>query len=223
MLDIDDMLQKAISHKATLDTYRRDVQVNSAVISNKQQELKRLSELSRITKWSCNYLDELIKEESGKFIKRLNGILDYGVKTIFYDRNYSIEVRVSDNDKATIHLVYDDPDTGVKLEPDIKNCGGGIRTVVGSLAQIFFILFYHTEPILFVDEGFSQVSSQYIPGFFGLLHELAVKNNFRVLLITHDDRFLSYADRRYEVRDGHAVLINIGKSGDDVDSVELKS
>ena len=220
MNSIEEMLQRSISHKAKLDASRKDVKDNNIMISEKSKELKNLNELSRITKYSCNYLDTLIKEESGKFIKKLNAILDYGVKTIFFDCDYSVEIRVSDKDKATIHLVYDDTDTGVKLEPDIKNCGGGIRTAISTLMQVFYILYFRTEPILFVDEGFSQLSDIYVPRMFGLLNELALKNNFRLLLITHDQRFIQYANKRYEIKNGNAVEIELGE---EVESYEGNS
>lgn len=217
MSNIDDMLQKAISHKAKLDSSRKDVKDNNIMIKDKSKELDSLNELSRVTKYSCTYLDTLIKEESGKFIKKLNAILDYGVKTIFFDCDYSIEIRVSDNDKATIHLVYDDPETGVKLEPDIKNCGGGVRTVISTLIQINYIFLYRLEPILFIDEGLSQLSSQYIPNFMKLIEELSNKNGMRILLITHDDRFISYANKRYEIRKGEAIEVDSIIEGEDIE------
>lgn len=206
MRDFSDVVRSAISHKATLDSSRRDVKDNSILIEKKEKELQELNELYRITKQSHSYLDVLVKEESGKFIKRLNDILDYGVKTIFDDCDYSIEIRVSDNDKATIHLVYEDED-GNKLDPNIQSVGGGIRTIVGFLLQVFYIYHYRVEPIIFVDEGFSQISSQYIGNFFSLIKELASKNNLKVLLITHDERFIRYADKRYIIQDGSALEI----------------
>ena len=224
MYSIEDMVSKAISHKATLSSYRKDVRDNSIMIAEKSERLKNLSELNRITRWSCNYLDVLIKEESGKFIQRLNDMLDYWVKTIFFDCDYSVEIRVSDNDKATIHLVYDDAD-GNKLEPDVRDCGGGIRTCIGCLLQIHYIYYYRVEPIIFIDEGLSQLSSTYVPSFLGLVEELAKKNGLRIVLITHDSRFLSYADKRYEVKNGTVTVL--GKedmeeveSGSDSSSVE---
>lgn len=215
----DSIMQKVISHKATLDSNRKDIRDNKILIKEKSDKLTNLNELNRITDWSCNYLDTLIKEESGKFIQRLNELLNYGVKTIFYDCNYTVEIRVSENNKATIHLVYDD-ENGIKLDPDIQNCGGGIKSVIGTMLQIYFIFYYHVEPILFVDEGFSQISTQYLPNFFGLLRELAVKNGMRVVLITHDDRFLGYADRSYEIENGKAVLKSEGVNVDDSSTVK---
>lgn len=214
-MEFSELVRKTISHKATLDAYRKDVKDNSILIQKKEEELANVNEIYRVTKWSYSYLDALVKEESGKFIKRLNEVLDYGVKTIFYDCDYSIEIRISDNNRATIHLVYDDED-GNKLSPDIQSCGGGIRTVIGILLQIFFILLYKVEPIIFCDESLSQISSDYVSYTFGLIGELAKKNGLKILLITHDERFIKYADKHYEISDGHAIEVALDKGTEDV-------
>lgn len=222
-MDFNDVVRKAIAHKATLDTNRKDIRDNTIIIERRQAELDELNDLYRVTKEAQAYLDTLVKEESGKFIKRLNDVLDYGVKTIFFDCNYSIEIRTTDESKITIHLVFDDDTTGVKLSPDIRTCGGGIRTVCGILLQIVMISHYRVEPIIFIDEGFSQVSSEYIPYLMTLLKELAIKNNFKVLLITHDDRMLPYADKRYIIEDHSSKEVKITSNGKEDDLIECDS
>ena len=102
--------------------------------------------------------------------------------------------------------MYDD-DNGNRISPDIKDCGGGIRTVVGLLLQIFFLFHYNVEKILIIDEGLSQVSSEYLPNLFGLVDALAKKNHLKVLLITHDSRMTEYASRQYIVDGNSAKLI----------------
>lgn len=210
-MEFNDLVRKAISHKASVDSAGRDIRDNEIVLAKREKELENVKLVFQTTKFAYAYLDQLVKEESGKFIKRLNEILDFGVKTIFDDCDYSIEIRVSENSKATIHLVYDDDD-GNKLSPDIQICGGGIRTVVGVLMQIFFIFHYKTEPILFVDEGFSQVSSQYLPNLFSLIGEMCEKNGLKVLLVTHDERMIPYATKRYEIQNGKAKEIQVMNS-----------
>lgn len=203
MLEFTDILNKAISHKASIDSAKRDVKDNKVLI---QQEIAKLEELTRsnqVTKFSYAYLDALVKEESGKFIKNLTDILNYGVQTIFYDCDYSIDIRVSENNKASIHLMYED-ENGNKLSPDVQFCGGGIRSVIGLLLQIYCIFLYKAEPILFIDEGLSQVSSDYVPRVFDLLNELAEKNDLKILLVTHDTRFetLDSVKNHYVVDNG---------------------
>lgn len=213
---IEELLEKAIAHKAYLDSCTKDIKEMTLMSSKKQEELSNLNELYRITSYSSSYLEGLIREESGKFIKKLNDILDYGVKTIFYDCDYSVEVRVSDNNKATIHLVYDD-ENGNKLSPDVQQCGGGIKSVIGCISQIFFLFYYHVEPVLFMDESLSQISSQYLPHVMDLINELAKKNGLKVLLITHDVRMLAYGAKQYEISDGKALLVQDSTGGEFID------
>ena len=213
---IEELLEKAIAHKAYLDSCTKDIKDMTLMSDKKQKELLNLNELYRITSYSSSYLEGLIREESGKFIKKLNDILDYGVKKIFYDCNYSVEVRVSDNNKATIHLVYDD-ENGNKLSPDVQQCGGGIKSVIGCISQIFFLFYYHVEPVLFMDESLSQISSQYLPHVMDLINELAKKNGLKVLLITHDVRMLAYGAKQYEISDGKAILVKDSSGGEFID------
>ena len=210
-VDFKELENKVIKHKASIDTSKEDILYNLEQIKEEQKTLEELSKSLNTLNYSYAYLDSIVKEESGKFIKKITEMLDYGVKTIFFDKDYSIDIRVSDNNKATIHLIYED-EYGNMIEPEIGNVGGGIRTVVGVLMQVYFIFLYKAEPILLVDEGLSQVSSLYLPNLFGLLKELADKNGLKILLITHDVRFTDYADKAYKVKDGHVYLIDGEKS-----------
>lgn len=201
-LSIEVMLKKATEHKAMLSAAKADIEKNKKDIEKLNEKVTELIKLRDLTVWDAEYLEKLINSESELFIKKLSELLDYGVKTIFYDCNYGIEIRTEDN-RAEIHLVYED-DIGNKLDPDIRNCGGGIRTVIGFLMQIYFIFHYGVARTIFIDEGFSQISSQYIEPFFGLIKELAKSNDLSVVLITHDDRFTGFADKSFVIEDGKA-------------------
>lgn len=212
MISFEDILSKAISHKASIDSAKMDIRDNKVLIQKELEKLQSLTVSNQVTKFSYSYLDALVKEESGKFIKNLTDILNYGVQTIFYDCDYSIDIRVSDTNKATIHLLYED-ENGNKLSPDIQNCGGGIRSTIGILLQTYFVFLYKAEPIIFIDEGLSQISSQYVPPVFSLLDELAEKNDLKILLVTHDTRFedLDTIKHHYEVNNGYIKEITKSK------------
>lgn len=207
MNDFTFIVNSAIAHKARLDTARQDFDDNLLKIDINEKELLLVNDLYKNTKLAFAYLDKLINEESVKFIKKLQELITYGLRIIFYDCEYSCDIRVSDKDKATIHLVYVD-DEGNTVSPDIKNCGGGVRTVVGVILQTYFLMHYNAEPILFVDEGFSAVSSSYIPYFMAFLEEMAVKKHLKILLITHDTRLESYGTKVYRITKGVSKLVS---------------
>ena len=206
MSKLDDLYSIAQQHKGFLDGTGADIARIRKDLSIREDGLAKLQQLHSDMDWCYRYLSALVKDESGRFIAKLQEILNYGVKTIFDDRDYSIEIVVEEGKRASVHLAYDDED-GNYISPDIRDCGGGIRTVVGVLMQVFFLFHYNVEKLLVIDEGLSQVSDAYLPNLFGLLDELAKKNSLKVLLITHDRRMTGYASAQYVVEDGEARLV----------------
>lgn len=205
-MDFSQVMNKAISHKALVDNTLVEYKDNLVIIKEKEEEMETLSNIQKNMEMSYVCLEKLINAESERFIKRVEGLISFGLKTIFFDEEYSCEIRL-DNNSASIHLITED-DEGNKISPNIRDgVGGGIRTVVGLMLQIFFIFHTRSEPILFVDEGFSQLSDIYLPRLFAFLRELAEKEDMKVVLITHDERIVPYADKVYKVDKGKSFLI----------------
>lgn len=206
MKEISALFLAAQKHKGFLDAAQQDADRLRGDLASREKLLQETIQKHDNMLWAYQYLDALVKEESNRFISHLQDVLNSGLKTIFDNRDYQANIVVEDNKRASIHLVYDD-ENGNRISPDIKDCGGGIRTVVGLLLQIFFLFHYNVEKILIIDEGLSQVSSEYLPNLFGLVDALAKKNHLKVLLITHDSRMTEYASRQYIVDGNSAKLI----------------
>lgn len=205
MIDMKDLVNSAIAHQAVLKQSDRDIRDNNIRIEEEQRKLNNLINENKLTKFSYEYLDKLVKEESGKFIKNISDMLNYAVKTIFFDCDYNIEIRTEDN-RTTIRLRYINDD-GQQVDADIKDCGGGVRSIIGCLLQCFFLMKYKAEPILFLDESLSQISNAYLPVFLELLDELSKKNGLKILLITHDVRLenASTVVNHYRIEKGYAI------------------
>ncbi len=87
-VDFKELENKVIKHKASIDTAKEDIVYNLSQIKQEQETLEGLTQNLKTLNFSYAYLDNLVKEESGKFIKKITEMLDYGVKTIFFDRDY---------------------------------------------------------------------------------------------------------------------------------------
>ena len=58
-----------------------------------------------------------------------------------------------------------------------------------------------------LDEAYSNISKEYISNFFDFISKLCDKLNFTVILITHDERFIEYANKVYEISNGYVTLL----------------
>lgn len=152
---------------------------------------------------AIDYLKEIIELISRQHIEHIEKLLNSAIKTIFYDKNYSIKMEISEmrnTNSLNIYLV-ESTDEG-EITTDIKNNGFGIQGVVGFILQVYFIMYHKLEPILIMDEAMSNLSSQYIPYFKELIDAMAKQYNFTFVLVAHDPRYVDIADYKYEVKNG---------------------
>lgn len=204
------LYNKAIQIKSKYETIQNQ-------LDNRKEKKVELTSLmtqklhrQMIYETAISYMKEIIDLLSRTHIEHLEKLLNSAVSTIFFDKNYSIRFNISEyrnSNCLSINLV-DTQDDGTEIITDIKDNGFGIKTIVGFILQIYFILYHKLSPILFIDEGFSALSDQYIPYLRSLLTSLKEEYNFIFVLIAHDPRFIHIADLIYEVKDGEVKNYN---------------
>ena len=141
-------------------------------------------------------------------IGRLRELLTLGLATIFHDRNYKVEIEISDRGKdktAEIYLV--ETVDGIQRRGYLRDSvGGSILTVTSIILRAFFVLHFKDRRFLALDEPFTDLADQYVEGMFRFLRYLIDDLGFRVLMVSHDPRFRGYADVSYTVKDGTVKL-----------------
>lgn len=150
-------------------------------------------------------IDDIISKFSDSLLKKLEDLLTIGLKKIFFDRNYSIQIKVVDkrNTKCVELLLNDN---GNLIPVKNSNVAGGVLVVIASIIQIFYITNLDVDKYLFLDEQLSQLSKVYVPNFMEFLKTLCSETNLSIVLITHDNKFMEYGDRIYVADKGKFFL-----------------
>lgn len=170
---------------------------------------------SKITELECEkntlrlckpIIDDIISKFSDSLLRKLEELLTIGLKKIFYDRDYSLQIKVVDKrNTKCVELLLND---GGNLIP-VKNSGvaGGVLVVIATIIQVFYIInLPNVANYMFLDEQFSQVSQQYIDSFIDFIKTLCSETGLSIVLITHDSKFMKYGDRIYVVDKGKFAL-----------------
>lgn len=170
---------------------------------------------SKITELECEkntlrlckpIIDDIISKFSDSLLRKLEELLTIGLKKIFYDRDYSLQIKVVDKrNTKCVELLLND---GGNLIP-VKNSGvaGGVLVVIATIIQVFYIInLPNVANYMFLDEQFSQVSQQYIDSFIDFIKTLCSETGLSIVLITHDNKFMKYGDRIYVVDKGKFAL-----------------
>lgn len=204
------LYNKAIQIKSKYNTIQNQLEQKQEQKQNLLDEMNISLQKQLVYENAISYTKELLDLMSRSQIKHLEELLNSAVSTIFFDKNYKIEFEISEyrnSNCLTIYLIEVLSD-GTEIKTDIKDNGFGIKTIIGFILQIYFIIFNKLSPILIADEAFSALSDQYIPYLRSLLDSLTEKYGFIFILVSHDNRFIDIADKTYRVNNGEVRLVN---------------
>lgn len=197
--NLTDLLIKYRGIQSSIESTKNSI----AEVNSKIDEL----ECEKNTLKLCKpIIDDIISKFSDSLLRKLEELLTIGLKKIFYDRNYSVQIRVVDkrNTKCVELLLNDNGN----LIPVKNSCvAGGILVVIAAIIQVFYIINIPTvDNFLFLDEQFSQVSEIYVPQFMDFIKTLCNETGLSIVLITHDNKFMKYGDRIYVADKGNFTL-----------------
>lgn len=204
----DSLYNKAIVKKSNLELQQAQLDTLKDKYNTSLKELQQMLQDQHTYEQSIEILKRMMDQLSRSQINHLTDLLNSSVQSIFFDRQYSIELQVTElrNQNQLKILLHEDTTDG-HIISDINDNGYGLKGIIGFILQCYFIIYYKQEPILFLDEAFGNLSSQYLPYLKALVNSLTNKYGFRFVLITHDERLMELADRTYRVTLGEVKLV----------------
>lgn len=201
---------KAIVKKSNIELQLQQLDDTKQQYNNNLVDLQNILKDQQCYEHSIDVLKKMMDQLSKSQIQHLSDLLNSSVQSIFFDRQYSIELNVTElrNQNQLKILLHEDTPDG-HIVSDINDNGYGLKGIIGFILQCYFIIYYKQDPILFLDEAFGNLSSQYLPYLKALIQSLTNKYGFRFILITHDERLMEMADRTYRVRLGEVKLVDM--------------
>lgn len=208
--DYSTYFNKAIQVKSNIDLLKQQYK---EAIEDRDKLKKTLADSIKeesLYEQAVDLMKKIVESMSTSQVKHLEVLINSSLETIFFDRKYSVELVITElrNTNNLQILLIEEDDDGNIIKTKLSDNGFGVKSVIGFILQIYYILYHHLYPVLFMDESFGTLSTQYIPYLKTLMDELAKKYNFIFVLITHDIRFQDIADKTYLVNKGNVKLVN---------------
>ena len=146
-------------------------------------------------------IDAFYEESIGQLEKMLNAALT----TIFVGRGYQIKIELSGEDKKDKSFSFDIINREGEVEDLRDGSGAGIRAVISFVILSYYLIQYDS-PYIFADELYSAISQEYVDGFFEFVQKLCDEYNLIFILISHDPRFINYAQQIIQVVEGRITI-----------------
>lgn len=208
--DLRDNIFKILSRREEL---QRQKENTTLVISGLEVEVKKIVNDKEELSLTWETLRDLLDRFSSESISIMKDMLNKGVKAIFTDRDYEINIQIADTKNKKLKLILvEHTDEGIS-EVEMGGGtlllnGGGAVVVISFILQVFLITMYGKRKFICIDEGFTNISSNYVENFFRFLKYLHTEMGFNFMMINHDVRFLPYFDKTYMVTKGDVILKN---------------
>ncbi|MBO7614995.1 MAG: hypothetical protein J6T15_04805 [Bacilli bacterium] len=205
-----DYFNKAISGKTKIEMLKSQHEQSKKDRLAISQELKDLIAKEHNFELAVDLMKKLVEGMSRSQINHLETLINSALSTIFYDRQYSVELVVTElrNTNNLQILLNEVQDDGTVIKTKLEDNGFGVKSIIGFILQVYFIIYYKQYPILFLDEAFTQLSKQYLPYLKSLINDLSKQYGFIFVLVTHDRDLMELADRTYLVNKGNVSLNN---------------
>lgn len=199
---------KAIQVKSNIDLLKQQYEQAKLDKNNLVIELKNTIKKEKTYEYAVDLMKKIVESMSTSQIKHLEDLINSALETIFFDRQYSVEMNITElrNTNNLQILLNEVNDDGDMIKTKLTDNGYGVKSIIGFILQIYFIIYHKEYPVLFLDEAFGTLSSQYVPYLKVLMDELAKRYGFIFVLITHDTRFIDIADKTYLVNKGEVRL-----------------
>lgn len=182
------------------DTVNKVEKNTKAQILKLQEHNEALAEDVKDLNTALEYYKQGVDIVYQKTIKSLEEQLTELMQEVFSGCKYGISFEIEDL-RGTKNLIVELFDEKFKGDPD--DLGGSLRTVVGYLFHLMYLIKSGRPRILLMDEMFRDVNDEYLLNLIELINKLTKSTNSVNILITHVEELECMAERIYTVKGGN--------------------
>lgn len=166
-----------------------------------EKEIKEKENYLKFIKGAKEKYTIAVNELYEESIVALKDTLNIALKYVIFDKNYSANLVLEDKrGTKTLSIFLVDDDDG--FEVDLKDgVGQGVRTIISFVLKAYYLLNQNSK-VLFLDEKYSALSSHYVPRFYEFMEKFCQEHDFIIVMISHIDSQIEYADKIYYLNDG---------------------
>ena len=195
------MLQGLQRIQFYLDELKTTEQQLNTCLQQEQTKLLELDEqLKRII--DCRqYYKKAVDVIYERCVVELKELLNSALAYVFKDRNFEMDIELNDKrGKSLSFIIYEDG------KPVNLRCamGMGVKCVISVVLHMYYLQCNNSN-VLILDETYSNISKGYTSLVFDFITQMCEKLNFKMIIITHDERFLDYGTKTYIFKVGEVL------------------
>ena len=197
------ILRELQTCKFKLESIDKSISNISDVIDSLEAEYAQLKRKHEGIIESKQYYKKAIDIVYERSIVELKDVINSALTYIFSDKNLEIDIELSDKRGKSMTFIIKNNGKRVNLK---RGMGMGVKCVISCILHMYYLQCKGSRYLL-LDEAYSAISKEYVGSFFDFLTKMCEKLDFVIIWITHDERFMPYANKVYAVSNGYVNLV----------------
>lgn len=191
-----DRAQQAETRMSRLEGQRAMV---VSEVSRLQDDITSLNNTINDLKLLEAYLSRFADERQAAVFNQIEATVSEGLRAVFREEmRLEITTKMVGARSEVVFTLISDTEDGELATSIMESRGGGVAAIVGFLIQAVIVLLTPgLRPVIFLDESFRAVSSEYQTPLGEFISDLCSRTGLQVILITHNPEIVETADRVY--------------------------
>lgn len=185
--------------------------LQSELLLNQSQYEKLLLRLEEVktqvthSGYFYNFWKEVLAKTNNRYLTELSNLLTQCYQTIYQDDKKRIHLISEEyRNKQVIKIRIEAIVNGVSYPEEFKTQAGSIKSIIGLITAMYFIVLTGAPRILFIDETLASLDWEILSRTLQLLHKFKDDMGFCYLCITHHGKYIqNYVDKAYTIVNGH--------------------
>lgn len=204
MTELLELSSRVRSRRRELDALSGEARSVAARSAELHEEIIRLSSDISIHERATTLLNSIGEEKQFAAQEAIEQLVTRGLQTIFDDSlSFHILQDVKARRAEVSFIARSTLEGGKVVDTDVMDSrGGGLAATVGFLLRLVVMLLRTStaeDNVLVLDETFSMVSDEYLPGLGEFLRTVVDKTGVQILMVTHQEQFEEFADVVYKL------------------------
>lgn len=184
---------RALGERASRLEARRDMITER--ISQFEQEIAQCESEDLLLDQVVRLFRHMLQLYVYSYAESFGDVITEGLQSVFADQDLTFRIDVIEK-RGKIHVQFVTTHNGIEGDV-LQSFGGGVSAIQSLLLRVMVLLRAGLAPYLFLDESLAALSKEYVPSAGEFLRALCHELGVNILLVTHQQDFLDYADRAY--------------------------
>ena len=190
---MNDRLSILRSGAAKLSAYRDLVQAQAAAAEAGALQFQQRADLLQ---HSADVFKEWLDDSLRQNVGAIGDLVTTGLRHIIYDQKLIFKIKQEMKfNRLSMRFVIEDE--GVEGDP-MASFGGGAVLTASLILRLAIMSRLGMGNLLLLDESMHALANKYVPAAASFMRQLSEQTGINILMVTHNEEFLTHAHTAYE-------------------------